>query len=688
MADTKPNSHYYQLKGVNQKVSTYEFPVAEFLDLKNVDFDVPNALQKRPGSTYAIAPANGTSGPIKSLFEFSKLTGESYMIAASDTALFYMAANAYTTLATGWNNGQPPDMLTFTNKLWVANGQNWSWWNGSSFFQAGLPVRGGITTIGVTVGWSIFTVLGATHYTVAASYSPKALFLAYSYIRSDGYYGPCDLQSTARNVVRGAPGNATGLEYFSNTILGSSLVGNVIAGFSSPAGFGISQIYVWAAADTIPIGAAGTGTTEFISTALSSLQTGSMGWLEQLAGFYYISATLKPTADLTKFRFFTNLKATFAVVSPQGFTSLAATLFPSAVVASFPFTGIINSTAPQFTGMIFPFFDTYIPKYVEVNQNSLFLAGFSNSPSTVWFSEVGSPEFYDPESTFEVRTNDGDKIYGIKSYNNTLLVFKEHSFHKLIGDNADNYQLIQVSSEYGCISRKSIVAFKQAIMWLDKKGIMEYNGASYDIISDKVEGVFRRLNVAAAKDQACAVHHVYRNQIWFGIPVDNSTTNNLTVVYDYLVDAWTFFDGFNPASYAYAYGAQTRPTVYRGDYSGLIHYTSASFYSDSGQGITCFGSLRFENTGGENQTTLWRRLFLDVSPNSSGVTGAISGQLFTNYDSSTVQGTFMVFQNQYQTRVEMGVQGKAVSAQFSHNSASLPLLINGYGWANRGLRNV
>ncbi len=112
-----------------------------------------------------------------------------------------------------------------------------------------------------------------------------------------------------------------------------------------------------------------------------------------------------------------------------------------------------------------------------------------------------------------------------------------------------------------------------------------------------------------------------------------------------------------------------------------------SFYSDSGQGITCLSLSSFENVGGENQTTLWRRLFLDVQP-ATGTTGTINGQVFTNYNTSSVQGTFAIYQNQFQTRAEMGIQGKAIAAQISHSSASLPLLINGYAWANRGLRNV
>src|SRR6185503_7868806 len=103
----------------------------------------------------------------------------------------------------------------------------------------------------------------------------------------------------------------------------------------------------------------------------------------------------------------------------------------------------------SFSGMPFNFFATNIPKYLEINQNYTFVAGFSNTPSTVWFSELGQPEFYNPDNFFEVRTNDGDKIFGMKSFNNQLVIGKEHSFSKLIGNSPDNFSLVDLSEDFG-----------------------------------------------------------------------------------------------------------------------------------------------------------------------------------------------------------------------------------------------
>lgn len=700
MADSLPTSNFYRnLGGINLKASRYEMSTAQFLDLRNLDFDRPNALQKRPGSTFAVT--TGTTGPIQSLFEFVKFSGESYIVAASDTALFYIASQQYTLLSSGWNNGQPPNMLTFVNKLWVANGQSWIYWSGqsgspSSAAPVGLPASIFTTNtnaLGATIsylhlgqqdnntlaGGSYFTVGGASMvFRGAGPLSVRGVYLAYSYIRNDGYQGPADFISSARNIVRNSPGN--GNEFFSSSS-GSGVFWAQPGGYTIPPGLGISAIALWVGVDTIS-----TGSTTANIPGVGIVPAGSLGWLDSQGTRSYASYSLKPDADLSRFWLYTIIPGASLFLlddANSGITYYASTF----ILSSFSTYDGNPPLTRSFSGMPFNFFATYIPKYLEVNQNIMFMAGFSAAPSTVWFSEVGEPEVVNPENFFEVRTNDGDRIYALSSFNNALIILKEHSFSKLVGDSADNFQLIDLTSDYGCISNRTILSKDQLLYWLDRKGIVQFTGANWSIVSDVIDPIFRRMNLDAAKEKSVGVHHLYRNQFWWGIPVDGSTVNNLTIVYDYLVGAWTFFDGFNPASFAYIKAQLPRPSVWRGDYSGFVHFIGESFFSDSGQGITCLALTHFENEGGENQTTIWRRLFLDVATTSGG-TGVINGEVFSNYNVTTVQATFSMFQNQFQTRAEMGVVGKAIASKFSHFSASLPLLLNGYGWGKRGLRNV
>lgn len=670
---SKPvQTNYRNMGGINQKASEYSLDKTQFLNLSNLDFDTPNALSKRPGSTQAISA--GTSGPISSLFEYQRLDGSSAVIVGSDTAMFYIGGGGLTLLDTGWNNGQPTDMLTFVNKLWLANGQKFMWQAtlGTSLTPAGLPIQTSSLDPAAQSGStaSAFSVFGYTMgaYTSLTQGARVYLYGAYSFVRSDGYQGPLNSITTA---VKVSP-FAIGLQPDGGTYWQGASGGNygvdiplLIGGITSPpSGYGITALALYFLIDT------GVGLSMINSNVNTKTSLGGVPFPN------YIS--LREGADPTNFKFFTLIPYSSPTLSIVG-----ASFWPSGGVAN---GGGVALPASAFSLMTFGWFNTFAPKYIEVNQNSMFSSGFSQAPSQLWFSEIGAPEVIEPEYNIEVRTNDGDRIYGIKAFNNQLIVLKQNSFHKVIGDSPDNYELVELSLEYGCISDKTICEYREMLVWLDQKGILQYNGSSWDIISTPVEDLFRRMNLAVAKEKACAVHQLYRNQIWFGIPVGETTQNNFTVVYDYLVEAWTFFEGFNPASFALIQGGLSKPTVWRGDYSGLVHYHGESMYSDNGAGITCLMRPHWDKLS-ENETWVWRRFFLDIAT-ASGVTGVMNGQLYSNYNASTVQATFAMYQDQFQSRAEFGVPAKSVTGDFSHFSASLPLLINGFTWARRFLRNV
>jgi hypothetical protein len=590
-------------------------------------------------------------------------------------------------------------MLTFNDRLWIADGQRYKNLIGGNTFtsyRSGLicPATSIDSYYSLVSGVTGMTVAGATMLTLDSTgngnqtFISRGVYVAYSYQRSDSYVGPVDFLTYARNIV--VNGNISyGAEFF-------SLAANQrIVGITVPSFFGISSISIWIATDTVT----NTSDRQDVSN-IGYPRVGDLGWgtYDPATGIRAMSITLKPSADLTRFRLFTTMAANHLFTAPISFSlygssiGWAATFWPvvpdgaGGVNASFGFWSDYQSLQP-FSGMAFCWYDTNTPKYIDVNQNVMFMSGFSNTPSTVWFSEVGEPEVIDPENNFEVRTNDGDRIIGHRTYNGNIIVFKTTSFHKVIGADPSDFQLVELSLEFGCLSNQAIVEYNEKLVWLDKKGIIQYDGASWRCISDSIEEVFRSMNLNAAYEKAVAVHYKYRNQIWFGIPTGSSTENNLTVVWDYLLDAWTFFEGYNPSMFAWAQGNLTKPTVWYGTYSGKIAFHNESFYGDNGAGITCLAFSRFEQFQGENATNVWRRLFLDVSP-ATGVTGAIRGRVFTDYNKNTVKATFTMYQTAFQSKAEMGVVGKAVAFDISHHSASLPFLMNGYTWAKRYLRNV
>lgn len=319
---------------------------------------------------------------------------------------------------------------------------------------------------------------------------------------------------------------------------------------------------------------------------------------------------------------------------------------------------------------------TAAPQFMEIYNNQLFLGGISSAPSTLYWSDIGEPEGIDPTFNTEVRTNDGDVLRGIKSYGNDLIVAKQKSFHRLNGDNPENFILQQISDQYGCLSHRTMVTYNNILLFLDEKGIIKYNGANIEILSNRVEDYFLRMNKAAAVNNALAVHFKKYNEIWFHIPIDGATLNNFTVVYDYLADAFTTYQGFNASSLSEAKGAVAEKTLLYGGYSGALAYFSDSVKSDLGQGITCYFQTRFTSLMGQSTEQQFRRFFLNVDP-VLGVTQTIGVDFRVNYGSSVISSRTM-YQSPFQSRIDFGIPAKTLSASVSHYSATLSFKC--FGW--------
>lgn len=319
---------------------------------------------------------------------------------------------------------------------------------------------------------------------------------------------------------------------------------------------------------------------------------------------------------------------------------------------------------------------TMAPRYLELYNNQLFLAGFSSALSTVYWSDIGEPEGVLPEFFAEFRTNDGDRVTGLKSYASSLVVTKERSTLRLLGDDPSNFTIQEVSDQFGCISNRAMVSYNDVLEFLDQKGVVQYNGANILFTSNRVESVFLNMNTAAARDNAQGVHFRNLNEVWWSIPINGSTFNNCVVVHDYLVNAWTVYKGFNPASLAIVRGAFDTPTMLYGSYSGTIFNFGASLFGDNGLGITCSVQSRYWAPMGQSIQQQFRRLFLNTSP-IQGSSQPIQVDLIPDYGSSIAQ-SYTMYQDPFQNRIDFGISSKSLAARFTHVSATLPITL--FGW--------
>jgi len=704
MAQIKQKSeNYVNFGGINSKTSQYLTGPHEFLDLKNWDFSTPGSLTKRPGTTMYIGQTfAGTK--ITGVFEFSQLDGSSQLVVGATGGLWTGTSLTSLVAASLGNGGTVAIGASITAGAPSGAsvlGTAWHLWNGVASFTGGQVLVGGVTIIAeyghfgapTEVALPMNLSSGNLDFAIFANnlfVANGSAFYRYSGSAFTRWGWPRPIGNLSSGLVNLSVGTSqvaipTGNEWWLGAayVKSDGTVGpmSVIAKTSTP-GYSLSGFSFFAIATPVL-----TYQSQWdVTGAYYYLAIG--GSMTPLPGFNANNVIINDTAPaLSTFRFVgTDLSVASSGI---GFTG---GVFPSGASGpnNYAFfgetyaTGGFNQTWGQSLAYVQP--NAVVPSFTEIFQNRLFMAGLTGTPSTVWFSELAKPELIDPSFFFEVRTNDGDGIKGLKSYLDRLMIFKERSTHELIGDDPTNFVLRQISDQYGCINNNSAVVYKQQCWFLDIRGICEYNGANVGIISnDKIDPIFQRMNLTAAKAEAFAIHNKSRNEVYFAIPVDGATLNNLIVTHDYVTGAWGTWDGFQPSYMTVARATFMTDRLFFGDYQGRVNHLDSTIFGDNGAGITVLLKTRFLHDPENSVQKQFRRLWVDNTP--IGTTAALNVNFYQDYGSSVVASRTM-YLNQFQSRIDYGVNARSMSLEMSNNSASYSVKLHGYSIDYRTLRRV
>lgn len=582
MADEKQKfESYSNLGGMNTKASPHTTGAFEFLKIINYDFSRPGSLTPVPGTTQFLGTT--LSGRMSTIYEFERLNGFSQIILTANTNAYFVSGGVPIAFRTGLTNNAQFDFVSFVDRLFGANGQDFFRWDGTNVSNFSLPP-------GLTASWGATAVAGGSLFAADATVT-----VAYGYINDRGYMGPISNGITIALTVL----SANSIKYY---------------GLTAPAGYGISAIALFR---TSPDG------VDFFRTI-----------------------SLPPsTTQFTD----TSLILTDEIAKPYLWFTLA-------------------------------------PRYMDIVNNQLFCAGFSSLLSTICWSDIGEPEGIQAEWRNEVRTNDGDRIMGIKAFQGDGIVFKGKSITRFRANNPEDVQFSEISDQYGTLSDRSIVVYDSILLFLDQQGIIQYNGAEPTVLSTRISPVFESMNLDAAKEQSCAIHFKNRKEIWFAIPTGGATLNNTIVVYDYNVNAFYIRNGINPSHLAIMKGGTSSPRAFYSNYAGALFNFGASLVGDSGQGMTYLIQTRFVHDQGDTNEVLWRRLFLNCDP-GSGATVAFNVNFFANYG-NTVALSRTMYSNPFQTRIDFGVSSKSLSAEITQFSATHIARLDGFTFAYRFLRSV
>lgn len=674
------SENYGNFGGINTKISPAVEGPQECLNLVNFEFSSPGAWTTRYGSTQYLGSV-GSSGSITGLYEFIRLSGVSMPVFTANASAFYISGSSAQVFQNGLQNNLT-SFVTFVDRLFFCNGQNFMKWDGLTSTDIN----------GASMNWQLYEAGTLPYGKTSTIYNcwlyglPKPPISTFQGLSSST---STSLVSSGFAATTGSP-QATGPYFTAGTYVYSyaflndrGFLGPASAGLTVTVGASMKTVTLW----DMLINTASSGVTGIFSVPASygigSSAISLFGTQNFPSGSYLIGGIFRDNGQGGQrflIGYINTLDPNLRHFAGQPFTDLGPGWTGSFIGT--PGLGGPISTIPE-TTCISP---SYTPRYLEVYNNQLFMSGYSLFPSTVAFSDIGDPESIQPDSNFEVRTNDSDRITGKKAFLNSLLIFKKYSFHRVTGEDPTNFSLNQVSDQYGCISGRAIATYEQYCLFLDRKGIIRFNGANIEYLSQKVEPIFQRMNLAAAEDNAWMIHDRQKNQIWCAIPVDGSTQNNMTVIYDYVNNAWSTFSGFVPAVGAIIKADQNVPVPFYGSYSSMIFNFGSSYFGDNGAGITCLVKTRYVGDLGQSVSKLYRQLFVNaVNANGSTITLNILG--YQDFGTSTVvSASYSV--TSFQNRIDFGVSAKNMAFQIQSFSSTDRLTLHGFALAYRFLRNV
>lgn len=635
---------YANIGGINRKASVYVTGEKEVLSLINLDLSIPGALKRRPGLTNAI------SGQTIALGASIRLSFGTQFISDPFT-------NQYSNYVIGTTSTYTYSIVNF--RLQQNTAINYGTTTGADFFGLG----------GSTTGQGNAVSIVSNQRSI-------------SYWSADGY-------------VFKAPGYYFGLPYNEKTWTTTQLTPGSPGNFSGTYTFAVGYEDVYGYRGPIGLTATVSGLSTPLYLYMASLNAGNS---YQSGAVYFViysnRVTGYPTDSLISV-------ARVPIYSTDVTLSVGVNSSTSSNITE------ANNTNPNLAGGGFvPTPESYSAwgSAVEYWNNRLWVLEAANTNKLKYSNIIETQDdaqAFEPEA-FEYLRNDSYQGVGIKAYNQSLMGFLQKGVFRITGDAPFNVQ--NINNEYGLISSRAIVVFNQRLWFLDSKAIIEFDGSSCREVSNRVQLFLDLLNLETAVNTATAYHYESRNEVWFAIPIGEGVDqNNIILVYNYDIDGWTTFRSakqftmlqefqdinfqtFNSSPYYY------NKRLFIAGVGGSMQYFGESFSTDDGSAITCLLTTRNHAEQGHSSTNIWRRLYLDTGP-WAGVTMPIQCRFFSDFSTATISATATIYASgtnysgKQQTRIDMGVVGKAFRAQMEY-SGTQPIIIYGYSVESRHLRNV
>ena len=266
------------------------------------------------------------------------------------------------------------------------------------------------------------------------------------------------------------------------------------------------------------------------------------------------------------------------------------------------------------------------------------------------------------ENQFRISGGTADYVVGMHGfYDDGLVVLNRNSLHLVKGTLGSllDVTVKELTSEIGCLARKSVVMRGNAMLFLSDDGVYgveflnDYNlRGTEEPLSKNIQPYIDRIN-ADYSDRAVGV--LFENRYYLAVPLDSvpgagdSYGNNAILVYNFLNKGWESLDTFGDSRFLikdFVIGsASERNNIYAVTSNGGLHQIEASESSndtlnvDNSAAIVSSSISSSLITRGYDLTTMERKRFTDAQINIQNLPGG-NGEyniFFTTEDPDTYE---------------------------------------------------
>jgi hypothetical protein len=215
----------------------------------------------------------------------------------------------------------------------------------------------------------------------------------------------------------------------------------------------------------------------------------------------------------------------------------------------------------------------------------------------------GATVFTDNDSTvraIDINRNDGQRITGLGFFQDVLIVFKESSIYQLYFNESNGFVVERITTSYGAVCHGAIASVENDCYFLTEKGVYVLgNEPNYfasirtNELSSRVKPLIQRINPRFY--ERCNAHYT-DDRYFLSVPLDQSETCNVVIVYDRRFYAWAVWEDITVNDMMTFKDVDGSSFFYFTDYSNpLMHYFTPGSYNDNGAPINAvFVTRAFE----------------------------------------------------------------------------------------------